>query len=52
MTTGENYLTKSFVVLYFRYVLYLGQIEEDEMGEACGMCGNKWKHMQSFDGEV
>jgi len=26
--------------------------EEDEMGEACGMCGSKWKYMQSFDGEA
>ena len=31
---------------------YLGEIEEDEMCEASGMCGSKWKYVQSCGGEV
>jgi len=30
----------------------LGEIEEDEMCEASGMCGSKWKYIQSCGGEV
>jgi len=30
----------------------LGEIEEDEMCEASGMCGSKWKYVQSCGGEV
>jgi hypothetical protein len=37
---------------YVRQMLYLGQIEEDKMGEACGMCGSKWKYIKSFGGEA
>jgi hypothetical protein len=52
LTTGENYVARSFVVLYLRQMLCFGQIQEDEMGEACGMCGSEWKYIQSFGGEA
>ena len=50
--SGENNITRNFILCTSHQILFGDQVEKTEMGRTCGTYGGKESCIQGFSGET